>query len=186
MDGDRFDALTRALGAGRSRRGILRGLGATALGAGATAVGLDRAGAAARCRPQAVVCSKNTDCCSSNCLPKDRTGRRYCAECGSPAQCPAPVNASAICTGGTCSFTCNAGFQSDGAGGCVAASTCPPCGPVGQSACFWLDCSDFSGACCWVEQPGDDQSACQELDSCSPGGGGGSGGGCYKWDTTSC
>lgn len=42
MDGDRFDSLTRAFGSGRSRRGLLKALGVSALGA----AGLSRLGSA--------------------------------------------------------------------------------------------------------------------------------------------
>ena len=117
MESRDFDRLARLAGAGQSRRGVLKALAGGALDAVAAVLGLDQVSAAARCRSQGVVCSKNADCCSSNCLPKDRTGRRYCAECGSDADCPGstcrdgfccvPDAIEITCAGGVCGVATN-------------------------------------------------------------------------------
>ena len=65
MDGHRFDAWTRTLSAGASRRRLLRGLAAGAVGAVAGALGLRRAGAGvtpANCSAYGRVCTY-TRCC---------------------------------------------------------------------------------------------------------------------------
>lgn len=65
MDGQRFDAITRILGHGLPRRGIIRGLAAGAI-----------AGATARARENTVVAGGNlTDYCKEN------------SECNSPLVC---------------------------------------------------------------------------------------------------
>jgi hypothetical protein len=190
MDPNTVDQLARLVGSGQSRRRILKSLAGGTLGALAAAVGFDRAGAAARCRAQAVVCSTNADCCSANCLPKDRSGRRFCAECGSPAQCAAPVNASATCTGGTCGFTCDAGFTPCD-GGCLDASSDPNnCGACGnlcpQPANATATCA--KGTCGFTCNSGYEPdgaggcqavipSVCSGLVSPSP---------CFPFDSSSC
>jgi hypothetical protein len=106
MDPTTIDRLARLVGSGQSRRRVLKSLTGGVLGAVASAFGFDQAGAAARCRPQGVVCSKNADCCSSACLPKDRTGRRVCAECSTADDCPAGDACNTpVCQAGTCGTT---------------------------------------------------------------------------------
>jgi hypothetical protein len=61
MDGNRFDDLTKALAAGASRRGVLRGLAAAAAGAGLTLLG--RRGAEAACRNFSRPCEEGDRCC---------------------------------------------------------------------------------------------------------------------------
>ncbi len=156
MDGDQFDALTRAFGSGRSRRGVLKALAGASLGA--VAVGFDETSAAARKRAQGIVCSKNADCQSGACLPKDHTGRRYCAECGSPATCPPVSDAChvATCLGGSCGTmptnlngvcapavdACHTASTCDAGGHCVAggAITCP-----GGDQCNAATCDSSTG-----------------------------------------
>jgi hypothetical protein len=101
MDHRTFDRLARIVGSGQSRRNVLKTLTAGALGAVAAPVRLDRVGAAARCRAQGVVCSKNADCCTSACLPRDRTGRRVC---GGGDFCTTPLAdvAAISCGPGAC------------------------------------------------------------------------------------
>ena len=105
MDGNRFDDLARALAGIRTRRGVLRAIG-VALGVGvAGAVVLDDDSDAAQvCRPGGTICSKNGDCCSNDCNPRDNTGRRYCA-CQAPlAPCGAHgcCKAGEVCVNGSC------------------------------------------------------------------------------------
>jgi hypothetical protein len=76
MDHSRFDEITRNLAGQRSRRSMLRALGALTAAAFA-GVGVGDAGAAGRCRADGVVCVKNADCCDGSCLPTP-TGRKVC------------------------------------------------------------------------------------------------------------
>lgn len=119
MDGDRFDSLARAFGAGRSRRRLLKTLGAAVLGAG----GLERLGSA-----EAASCKK----------PNTRCGHKP-VSC-----CPAPANGTATCTHGGCGIACNAGFTPCN-GACVDtsadANNCGGCGQVCPSG------SCVSGVC---------------------------------------
>jgi hypothetical protein len=55
-----------------------------------------------------------------------------CGSCGDVCTTSA-ANANAICAGGTCGFTCNAGYQSDGAGGCKAITVVTCAAPSGVS-----------------------------------------------------
>jgi hypothetical protein len=120
MDGNRFDSLTRALGAGRSRRGVLKGLGAAALGA----AGLSRLGEAeaAACRKPSTRCGKGKTAICTN-LGSDVTN---CGACGHVC------SAVDACTEGICgctpATTCaggqNCSTASDGCGGTISCGTC--------------------------------------------------------------
>jgi hypothetical protein len=102
MDGNRFDSLTRAVATRQSRRAVVVALGGAAL-SGAIAFFSRGGDAAARCRAGGEICAKNADCCSSTCLPTDRTGRRVCAceqgttTCGSTC-----CSAGVLCVNGVC------------------------------------------------------------------------------------
>jgi hypothetical protein len=64
MDADRFDALTKVVGRGATRRRLVRGVLASALAGGAGA--LARRGpveAAPRCRTAGNPCQGNQECC---------------------------------------------------------------------------------------------------------------------------
>jgi hypothetical protein len=157
MDSRDFDRIARVVGSGQSRRRVVKTLAGGALGAFATAVGLDHASAAARCRGQGVVCSKNADCCSSACLPKDRTGRRYCAECGSDNDCPGSTDPcqSATCTANVCGFTVNVGAICNDGDVCTTGDVCQADGScLGTAiacsvpnACYTSTCQSDTGAC---------------------------------------
>ena len=72
MDGTRFDALTKVLAAGLSRRrvlGVLTGAAAAVVAAPAGAVSKRRRGE---------ICRKDGECASGACGPRDATGRRRC------------------------------------------------------------------------------------------------------------
>jgi hypothetical protein len=105
MDSREFDRLARFIGTGQSRRRILRTFLGGGLGIAATAVGLERADAAARCRNDGVMCSKNADCCSAACLPKDRTGHRYCGEVCIPDGGACNSQNADSCCSGVCELT---------------------------------------------------------------------------------
>jgi len=74
MDDRRFDALTRTLGTGFSRRQMLSAIGAAVVGA----LGSTGLATAASCRKADTVCRKAGDCCSGHCSEKDSKGRSYC------------------------------------------------------------------------------------------------------------
>jgi hypothetical protein len=146
LDATRFDALTRALAAPRSRRHLLGGLAAGALGLAGF-----RSADARTCSAGGTICREHANCCSSNCLPKDRTGRRRCAECGSPAQCPSDTCTTPTCSGGACGTTpaneSGACTDSGGAAGTCQSGTCvatPPCEPPGGPCTI----SNFDKVCC--------------------------------------
>ena len=107
MDGDRFDAMTRALGASRSRRGFLRtlagGLAAAVTGAAhpvtGEAAGCGKAGERCGCCKSGLTCTGGTCCpndrvCNGACCPSGHTCQngtcvRSGSGDGSPGGCPA-------------------------------------------------------------------------------------------------
>lgn len=155
----------------------------------------------------AVCAAGNNDCCA------DRSGEvctnlqddaNNCGRCG--IVCPAgdicsagvcgcsiagDTNCNGTCTDtstdpsncGQCGTVCSEG-QVCNSGVCVTTFACPVLDGLG---CYWLDCEQYDGHCCWDLNGffADTAAGCQELDSCNPGGGGGSGGGCYKWANSS-
>ena len=178
MDGDRFDALTRALGSGRSRRSMLRGLGAAALGA----AGLSRAGradaadlgnspcahfcvavfppgpargacvsAAAHGTGPCVACGANpANYCGGACT-NVQTDVNNCGVCGNV--CPSDACNAATCIAGVC------GTTPTNAGGICAAA---PDHCTNPSTC------DATGACVAGGPINcDDQNACT-TDTCDP------------------
>ena len=73
MDDRRFDALSRALGATRNRRGLLKATMAALVGsAGVAAVAGDAAARPRICREGGQYCTRNSQCCDNVC----RTGKR--------------------------------------------------------------------------------------------------------------
>jgi hypothetical protein len=119
MYGSAFDALARGVAAGRTRRGVIKGLGAAALGAlglaGAAPVGADA------CKADGKACKKDDQCCSGSCVGGTGSGSTahsdgvcsgctLCADgcclagafcqdnqCCDAAGCVGPVQCSAIC-----------------------------------------------------------------------------------------
>ena len=171
MDASRFDALSRALGASRSRRGGLRLAAAAAVTAGAVAVAGPEA-SAARCstKQPCAVCQR---CRKKKCKRDPAQDGNPCAECMG-------------CDNGACTSTRAMNLhRCDNDGTCWDGSCRTACptfsSPAG--ACYWLDCSDFS-TCCWLlvsEALGGnpDEATCHDRDHCSTGGA------CYRWATSS-
>ena len=87
MDDKTFDRLVRALALPGSRRRLLAGFAAGALGL----AGFERA-VAATCRPAGSGCREHANCCSRECGAKDAKGRRQCACRG--GECTAPTTTS--------------------------------------------------------------------------------------------
>jgi hypothetical protein len=88
MDGNRFDAISRALGAGVSRRGALRIIAAVVAGGSATRLADDAAaipsGPSRRslCRVPFAGCTKDGQCCTGTCMTSrslPRSQRNRCA-----------------------------------------------------------------------------------------------------------
>ena len=165
MDGDRFDALTKRLGTGTSRRRVLRGLagGAAALGA---AVG--RGPVAAAPNSCAVGCAGLPG-------PQKAACKQACRQCGGDINrvCigfgPVGPSAFACCPEGTaCSFD---------TGECVEVATCPSGEPA--EACslgITTNCPeneacalvvDTAGGCACIERfCGEPEVPCESSDDC--------------------
>jgi hypothetical protein len=181
MDGHRFDEWARTLAASGSRRRLLGGFAAAALGLAGVRTGQ------AACRAPGNICRENANCCSGLCGPKDRTGRRRC-HCRTEADCPAPSNQcrAATCDDGICgeeildettcalpggSGFCRGGTCQDLSGGCTSAlGTCSvnnqvPCGP-GCVCDHTIDgpfsCNEFSFSCTPGQEPCDSTADCPD------------------------
>lgn len=89
MDGNHFDDLTRAFGSSLSRRGVVKGFGAAAIGAIAAAAGWRGAGAKSK-RSVGNSCKVDADCASGFCV-RERPTRKIC-HCGSATDCPASAD----------------------------------------------------------------------------------------------
>lgn len=140
MDASRFDALSKRLGAARSRRSIL----GAALAAAAASFGLRDAGAAGRCRADGNICARNADCCGGYCAPKDKTGRRLCQpQCVSPLDCPPGPSPCqpAYCDYGICGIASAPDYANDpnNCGGCGVVCPVPPAN--GQAVCSNGQCA---------------------------------------------
>lgn len=143
MDDNTFDALARALGSGRSRRGILKGLGAAALGA----AGLDRLGSAAakgtNSRACATICGQlygSNLAAQVQCTRQGERGQGPCAACG--------FNPANYCSG-TCT---NVATDITNCGAC--GHVCPTADSCNTPMCSSGVCSSVptneNGACSGV------------------------------------
>ncbi len=134
MDHQRFDAITRAMAGGASRRGVLKGLAGGALGGLVSLVGIGDT-EARRCRAIGRNCRAHADCCTDHCnndnnlyqcsCPPglgDCNGDGLCetntlvdvANCGAcghscAANQPARTNVAG-CAAGACTYTCQFGY----------------------------------------------------------------------------
>jgi hypothetical protein len=96
VDGKRFDAFTRTVATGLTRRRVLGALSGVFAGV------LAAPAAAATARPAGAICRKNGDCASGVCLPKDATGRQRCqAGIGDPCSIDTDC-ATSLCVNGIC------------------------------------------------------------------------------------
>ena len=142
MDGTRFDALTRTLALGQTRRRMLGAL------TGVFAAALTASAGAATKRRRGEICRKDGECASGVCGPKDGSGRRRCAagtgdSCTDPSECP-----NGDCLGGTC---CT------GADFCEGSFCCDPNRPPTATCC------PDTGQCCecfFRQDPGDERTEC--------------------------
>lgn len=122
MDSDRFDAVSRRIGAQSTRRGVIGAAIAMLLGGVGTALVRNDA-AALTCRADRQLCSRSNQCCSGFCEPPsaDRLVRNRCA-CGEGTiacngECVAP-GTDAHCLG--CDDRCQPGTICT-SNGCVEA-----------------------------------------------------------------
>ena len=87
MDGNRFDALSRAMAVAGSRRRVIRALAGIAAGGAVASLEVDQAGARpALCRPGGRYCTWNHQCCNNIC----RIGKRYPWRTRNVCECTAP------------------------------------------------------------------------------------------------
>ena len=120
----------------RSPGGVLKGLAGTALGGVLTIVGV---GGVAAKGGKVGVCHRNdaggfdyitvapgavsTHRKHGDLIDPDLANHlSNCGLCGNV--CAAPEDATATCSAGSCGFTCNGGYEPDGAGGCQATAVC--------------------------------------------------------------
>jgi hypothetical protein len=144
VDGPRFDAIARSLAASGSRRRLIGGLIAGAVGA----VGLRGADAAA-CRGAGSVCREHANCCSTLCGDKNATGRRVCV-------CPE----TQVACGGACGDPATA-FQSDPANCGACGTRCP------RTRCQVATCAQ--GSCGLAPDPAAVGLGCDDGDPCTTG-----------------
>jgi hypothetical protein len=111
MDERAFDELTKSLSSETSRRAALRTVAAGMIAAIAISAGTGESEAAARRRPDGVICAKNADCISGFCSPKDTAGRRTCGCGGSliicDGACRSPYLGSCNVDSDCCSGFCD-------------------------------------------------------------------------------
>lgn len=153
MDGTRFDELTRALGSGRSRRALLKTLGASVLGA----AGLGRLGSAAAKgsnRACAIFCADVYGAgtyAAFQCTNDAARRQGPCAACGADpsrfcngACCPV----GATCADGLCQ--CSTDYTlCEGIGGSNCCPSQGVCNGDGSCACLptRTSCSAYFGTC---------------------------------------
>jgi hypothetical protein len=194
MDGTRFDNLARSLAMSGTRRRLLVGFAAGALGI----VGFGTTDAAV-CRTAGRSCGKDAHCCSGNCT-KDASGRRCCAcppptaechglcvetataylsdpkNCGACGhRCPRTRCEVATCRGGICGLapdpaavdlSCNDGDKCTVNDVCQADGTCvgTPVGCPDQDQCHQGYCDPADGQCKQRSLTG---TPCDDGDNCT-------------------
>jgi hypothetical protein len=175
MDHTRFDSLAKSVATSSSRRALLAGIAAGALGF----IGL-RGADARTCSPPGIVCRDSRTCCSGSCGQKDRFGRRYC-QCTADSQCPAARHECqvATCAGGVCSTAnatdgteCRAGDGICQGGVCENKETPAPACAAATCDTFVAGCADNGSCVCTaiVEGGGvclDGETVCSDLADCT-------------------
>jgi hypothetical protein len=145
LDHTRFDDLTRLLASDASRRSIVCGLGAAALG---FSLGIATVREVAAGKKNGKRCKKAKDCCSGTCQGKkgkkkckNTAGARGCTiedVCGAAIQCPdVPGEASCVVTRVGKPFWTNLGE-------CVACDSDADCAVLAPGA-KCVDCPDECG-----------------------------------------
>src|SRR5262245_21968660 len=123
MEPHTFDRLTRHFATRSTRRRLLGGLVAGALGL----AGREHA-VAVTCRAPGLTCRDGANCCSNRCNPKDSRGRRQCG-CRTAADCPAaPACQTVSCQQGVCVTATTPGATCDDGDPCTTESTCTAAG----------------------------------------------------------
>ncbi len=172
MDDQRFDALTRALARGSSRRTALKGLFLGVVGGVSLTMRQDRAGAQTECVDSSD-CNPCQECIEGECsypvsypdgLCCGTEGNYYCSpECCSSDNCE-PIyenqcgisicNGSGYCEGITTCVTgqrcCNSGTPEHYCGVCCADTECPGCSVCVNGTCSHPECcgdSDCTSIC---------------------------------------
>jgi hypothetical protein len=131
MDRQSLDDLARSLALALSRRNVVRGSGATSLGAVMAVLAWNQAAAA--CKANRQPCKQGTDCCSGTC--KRRNGKKRC-------------RATPGARGCTIEHACGAACPGDPNGFCALRLNDKPfCFTIGKcEACTSdADCIEFSG-----------------------------------------
>jgi len=126
MDGQRFDALTRALGSVISRRHGVRAALVLVTGGSLTATRADAASKRRTCRPVAAACLRNADCCSGTCDTRRTTPRNKRNRCVCVPNCDGRICGSDGC-GGFCG--------PEGTYGCLSGETCSDDGTTCTTGC---------------------------------------------------
>lgn len=173
MDDDRFDALTRAVGGGASRRAALRALIAATVGGTAALPAWLGPRSAAACAKIGARCGRGDRCCGD---ARCRGGRCRCAggevACGS--RCANLLTDRANC--GTCGHACAGGRCLHGACTCDPFDNrCPTevdgqcgCGAVATVTGFVAACVDRNSACD-LDRPCDSSADCPPRSVCLRG-----------------
>jgi hypothetical protein len=170
MDGKRFDELTRVMGAGASRRSVIKGLAVT-VGGGLVALAGKRMGALAATGDP---CSASSPCPSGYCVPNAANSDHATdATAGYCEECNPGVDASFVCADGQfCNVSGNFGVCE--ACACAANETCDPVG--GACTCENTSCNSVccaAGEVCDVAGncavPGTLHSPCAAGDTCDAG-----------------
>jgi hypothetical protein len=177
VDETRFDDLARQFASSTSRRRILRSVVAMA----GAAIGLSYSGEADAAIRRSIgeICRKNGDCASSNCGPKDATGRRRCI-CSTALDCPPIANGNqclaATCSpAGVCGTETTVGAPCDDGNLCTVDDVCQANGSCkgthkacdDNNACTKDSCDLNTGNCVNTPITCDDGNACT-VDTCDP------------------
>lgn len=132
MDSTKFDGLTKVFASASSRRGLIRGIAATALGVGVGTVATREAFACVDVGSNQKTCKRDGDCCGDNVRCRNKTckcksGFRSCRENGK-TQCFDLRNDDNHC--GNCNRrcrngdTCSRGKCNGGNGNCTITGFC--------------------------------------------------------------